>query len=508
MHLKLLDIRKTLCMLPILSGLTGCMVGPDFLKPEAPATDTYTAEPLPPKTQATPELKGGAAQVFKTGVDIPHEWWELFKSPELNALIDRGIENSPDLQTAQATLLQVQEELSALTGELMYPSIGLDLFAGREQLSSLDSLEGSPGETLADFPTQQLSLYNANVEVDYVLDIFGGNRRAIESLRAAVDYQAYQVEATYIALTANIVTTAIAEAALRAEIEATEEIIYHESSLLDLIDRNYQIGSSSRIAVLAQETELAQTRAELPPLQNELAQTRHALSVLVGGYPSDEDIPKFRLDMLHLPEELPLSIPSQLVRQRPDIRAAEALLHQATADIGVATANLLPSFPITASYGVNSDTLDNFFNVNNINWNWQADVLQTVFNGGALWAQRRSAIAAFEAAFAQYNLAVLIGLQNVADTLTALEYDSRTLQDTAMAEEAARELMMITERQYKNGSLNYLDLIYAQTAYQETYIDRINAEAARYADTAALFQALGGGWWNRKDETNGDTDED
>jgi NodT family efflux transporter outer membrane factor (OMF) lipoprotein len=488
-------LTKKLFFLPLL-GLVGCMVGPDFQKPEPPATESYTEEALPPATVNTPGIKGGHAQIFKVGQDIPNQWWELYESPELNHLIIRGLENNPDLKAAEATLQQAQEDLRSLIGATLYPNVGLELDAGRERLSAFDSLEGSPGEDLADFPPQLLDLYNANVSVSYVFDVFGANRRAIEALRAGLDFERYQLEATYLALTSNIVTTAILEGSLRAQIKATKEMIAQETQLLNITNKQYHAGGTSRFDVLAQETVLAQTRANLPPLENALAQTRHALAVLVGDYPGSEMLPKFYLDDLHLPEELPISIPSELINQRPDIQAAEALLHQASAQVGVATANMLPTFPIIASYGANSDSLNDFFNTNNIYWDWQASVLQPIFAGGALEAQRESAIFAFEAAFAEYQSAVLMGLQNVADTLTALENDARTLHETAIAEKAAKNMLDISQKQFEVGSINFIDLIYAQVAYQQTYLDRITALAARYADTAALFQALGGPWWD------------
>jgi NodT family efflux transporter outer membrane factor (OMF) lipoprotein len=486
----------------------GCMVGPDFQKPDPPETDTYTEDALPAQTVDAPGVKGGHAQVFKVGGDIPEQWWELYQSPKLNDLIIHGLENSPDLRAAEATLLSAQDDLRALIGETLYPSAGLELDAGREQLSAFDSLEGTPGSVLSDFPVQLLDLYNANVTVSYVLDVFGGNRRAIEALRANLDFERYQLKATYLALTANIVTTAILEGSLRAQIKATNEIIAKETKLLNIIQNNFEIGSASQFDVLAQETILAQTSATLPPLENSLAQTRHALAVLVGEYPGSKTLPEFYLEDLHLPHELPVSLPSILINQRPDIQSAEAQLYVASANVGVATANLLPTFPITASIGANSDSLSDFFTHNNIYWDWQASVLQPIFEGGSLLAQRDSAIATFEAALAQYESTVLTGLQNVADSLTALESDAKVLRETAIAEQAARQTLSITEKQYKIGSADYLDLIYAQTAYQQTYLDRINAEAARYADTAALFQALGGGWWDEDDESEDEASAD
>lgn len=501
--------KRTLLYLS-LTSLAGCMVGPDFQKPEAPQTDTYTESPLPYQTVGSNGF-AGHAQVFKVGGDIPEQWWELFESPKLNDLIMRGLENSPDLKAAEATLRSVQQDLRALVGDTLYPTVDLELDTGREQLSSFDSLEGSPGESLEDFPIQLLDLYNANVSVSYVFDVFGGNRRAIESLSAGLDVERYQLQATYLALTGNIVTTAILEASLRAQIKATQEILEQEEAIYNVIEKQYNAGSASRFDLLGQETIKAQTRASLPPLEAELAQTRHALAVLVGEYPGSKTLPEFYLDDLKLPRDLPVSIPSTLINQRPDIQSAEAVLHQASADVGVATANLLPTFPISASYGVNSNTLSDYFNSNNIYWDWQASVLQPIFHGGSLAAQRRSAVALFEAAFAEYEMAVLEGLQNVADSLVALEHDAEILRQSAIAAESAKEIMTLTQKQYKSGSANYLDLIYAQSAYQETYLDLIEAIAARYADTAALFQSLGGPWWNdfeEDDEEENDEDDE
>jgi NodT family efflux transporter outer membrane factor (OMF) lipoprotein len=290
------------------------------------------------------------------------------------------------------------------------------------------------------------------------------------------------------------------EASLREQINATHEIIKMEKKTLELTKQRLHIGSVTELDVLAQETLLAQAAATLPPLETSLAQTRHALAVLIGSYPGDKELPHFELKDLHLPEEIPVSLPSTLIRQRPDIRAAEALLHQASAEIGVATANMLPTFPMVGFYGPFSDTLSDFFGKNNIAWTWQLDVLQPIFHGGALYAQREAAIGTFKAAFAQYEGVVLSGLQNVADSLSALENDAKELKETAIAAKAAKETWDLTQKQYKLGGATYLDVIVAELAYQQTYLARIQAQSARFADTAALFQSLGGGWWVDEDE--------
>jgi NodT family efflux transporter outer membrane factor (OMF) lipoprotein len=256
----------------------------------------------------------------------------------------------------------------------------------------------------------------------------------------------------------------------------------------------------TELDVLAQETALAQAAATLPPLEASLAQTRHALAVLIGLYPGDNSLPHFELDDLQLPQEIPVSLPSELVRQRPDIRAAEALLHQASAEIGVATANMLPTFPIVGSYGPFSNSLSDFFGKNNIAWSWELDILQPIFNGGALYAERQAALASFKAAFAEYESAVLTGLQNVADSLSALDNDAKELKETALAAKSAKRSWLLTQKQYKLGGATYLDVIVAELAYQQTSIALIIAQSARFADTAALFQSLGGTLWDEEDE--------
>jgi len=492
---------KLLALLFPAFGFLGCMVGPDFESPEPPKTEKYTDNPLPEETVAIAGVQGGAAQEFKVGEEIPEKWWERFHSPELNALIERGFENNPNLRSAVATLWVAEEDLRTLIGETMYPAVGANIYGGREQLSSFESLEGTPGTTQGDFPRQLLTMYNANVDVAYVFDVFGGNRRAIEALQARVNYELYELEATYLTLAGNIVTTAIREASLREQIIATKQIIKKEEKQLNIFKKQLKAGGISTMEILSQETILAQERATLPALENNLALTRHALAVLVGEYPGTDDLPEFHLKDIHLPEELPVSLPSTLVRQRPDIRAAEALLHQASAQIGVATANMLPTFPIVGSYGPLSDTLSDFFALNNISWTWRANIVQPIFNGGALLAQREASIAAFEAALAGYESAVLIGLQNVADSLSAVQFDALTLQESAAAEKAAKETMNLMQRKFKAGAVNNVDLILAEILYEQTYIQRILAQTARYVDTAALFQALGGGWWQEIDDT-------
>jgi len=472
-------------------ALAGCAVGPDFKAPEAPAIanaqSPYTPVPLPAETASAPGI-GGAAQRFAMGQDIPAIWWGVFHSEPLDRLIRSALAHSPTLASAQAALRQAQETYNADAGTKQLPSVNGQLGVTRQRESQVASQ--IPGGI--DF-----TLFNASVNVSYTMDAFGGIRRELEGLRAAVDYQRYQVEATYLTLTANVVTTAIQEASLRAQLRATQEVIEAESRSLDLVQRQATLGAIALGTVLTQQAQLAQTRATLPALEKALAQTRQQLAVYAGRLPSEAGLPEFTLESLQLPGDLPVSLPSSLVRQRPDIRASEALLHQASAQIGVATANLYPQITLSGSVGAQSFELNQLFSGPSAAWSLGAGLLQPIFNGGSLRAKKRAAIAAYEQAQAQYQQIVLNAFLNVANTLRALDSDAQSLSAQAQAASLARESLDLVNRQYQLGAVSNLALLDAQRTYEQTRIALAQAQAARYADTAALFQALGGGWWNR-----------
>ncbi len=332
----------------------------------------------------------------------------------------------------------------------------------------------------------------------YTLDAFGGIRRQIEAAGAQVDYQQFELEAAWLTLSSNIVTTSITLASLRAQIAATRQLIQAQEKTLALVRGQFKLGGASESDVLAQVNLLAQTRAQLPVLEQNLSVQRHALSVLIGELPNEEGLSAFNLDSLRLPKDLPLSCPSFLVKQRPDVQAAEALLHAASAQIGVQTANLFPQVAITGFEGQQSKLLNKLFLPDNMIWSMATNVSQPLFNGGTLLAQRRAAIAAFEQAYAQYKQTVLQAFQNVADALRAIEHDAITLSDLKAAEKSALESLRLTRKQYQLGGVALLNLLNAERTWQQARISRIQAEASRYTDTAALFQALGGGWWNRR----------
>jgi len=465
------------------------MVGPDFHSPPVPPIKSYTKCSLPRKTVSISTAgKAGKAQYLIAGEDIPGEWWRLFHSRALNCLIEQGIQHSPNLVAAQATLRQAQETLNAQIGNLLFPSATAQV-GGQRQRFSLSTI-GS-GDTSSIF-----NLFNASVNVAYTLDVFGGSRREIEALRAQVDYEHYELIAAYLTLTANITTTAINIASLKAQIKATKQLIKAEESQLAIIQKQFQLGGVSNENVLSQQTLLAQSRALLPPLEKNLAQSRHALAVLIGVFPSESELPQITLESLNLPSHIPISVPSNLVRQRPDVQAQEALLHEASAQIGVATANLFPQFTLSGNYGWSATAPNQLLSSRTVTWLYGGQILQPLFKGGALFAQRRAAIAAYQVTDAQYRQTVLQAFKNVADSLRALQDDARAFRAQKQAEDAALRSLILIRGQYRLGGASYLSLLNAQEQYQQTVISRVQAQAARYQDTAALFQSLGGGWWN------------
>ncbi len=474
----------------VVMAFAGCAAGPDFRRPDLPAVSSYTSGALPDNT-AGAQVSGGETQRLASGKDIPSQWWALFQSGDLDHLIRQALSDSPTLAAAQATLRVAEENRRAQFGALL-PSVDAGASASRQKISGASF--GLPVGTSSPF-----TLYNASVNVSYSLDLFGGTRRAVEAAGAEVDFQRFQLEGAWLALTSNLVVTAVEEASLRARIRATREIIAAEEQQLSLVERQFELGGVSRTEVLAQRAQLAQTRATLPPLEKQLAQARHRLAVLAGRFPADAgNLPEFDLDGMNLPQELPLSLPSTLARQRPDIRAAEALLHAAGARVGVATANLYPQITLSASLGSEAGRFGDLFGAGTSIWSLAAGLLQPIFRGGELTAKRRAAIAAFDLAEAQYRETVLLAFGNVADVLRALETDAQTLKAQADAEAAARASLDLARKQFQLGAGSYLTLLNAERQHQQARIGMVQAQAVRYSDTAALFQALGGGWWNRE----------
>jgi NodT family efflux transporter outer membrane factor (OMF) lipoprotein len=465
--------------------LVSCAVGPDFKRPEAPSIDRYTDAEFPNATVAS-DFAHGDAQQFAAGGNLQRQWWSLFKSEPLDRLIEQALRDSPTIASAQSTLRQVQQNLAAERG-LTWPNLSGQVNVQREQFSGASL--GQPGTSI-------FTLYNASVNVSYTLDAFGGIRRQLESLQAQVDNANYQLQATYLTLTANLATTAIREASLRAQIRATEEIEKLQKDQLDIVERRFNLGAVTKSDVLSQRTTLAQTRASLPPLQRQLSQLRHQLALFAGRTPESAGLASFELDGLELPLQLPVSVPSDLVRQRPDILSSEALLHAASAQVGVATANLYPQITLTGNIGSAAIGASQLFNSNSSVWDLGAGLLAPIFNGGQLLANKRAAAAAFDAAAANYRQTVLTAFANVADALRALQTDASALQAQVEAQHQAQDAFQLASRQFNVGAVSYLTLLNSQQQLLQTRIAVVQAQADRFADTVALFQALGGGWWN------------
>jgi NodT family efflux transporter outer membrane factor (OMF) lipoprotein len=481
-HLPLLFAACTL--------MTGCAVGPDFKPPAAPQVSDYTAGPLPPTVTGT-DVPGGQTQRFAPGQDIAADWWSLFHSAPLNQLIEASIANNHDLKAAQAALSVARENVLAQKG-LYFPSATASFDATRQRQS------GQISPTL----NSNVFLYNLftpQVSVAYVPDVFGLNRRTVESLQAQAEEARFQMLATYTTLTANVVVAAIQAASLQLQIEATRQLIDVNSNMVRILRYQLDKGYSSRVDVAAQEAQLAQVAATLPPLLKQSQQQRDLLAVLSGRFPSQATDETFDLANLQLPQDLPVSLPSQLVAQRPDVLQAEANLHDASAKIGIATANRLPNFVLTANAGSSAAAITQLFTSGTGFWGLGASATAPLFEGGTLLHQERAAKAAYVEAAEQYRSTVLTAFQNVADTLAALEQDGDALKSAAAASDAAKVTLDLAQRQVKDGYAGYLSLLSAEQAYQQGRINLVQAQANRYADTAALFQALGGGWWHRED---------
>ena len=478
-------------------SLAGCAVGPDFKKPAAPAVSRYTARPLS-TTAATPGVAGGEAQRFVMGGDVSRDWWTVFHSPALNALIDESLKNNADLKAAQAALAVAHENLLAQRGAY-YPNLSADFSATRQSQSG----------TLAPTPDNNSFLYNLftpQLSVSYVPDVFGRNRRTMESLKAQEDSVRFQMIATHITLSTNVVVAAVQEGSLQAQVDATRQLIDINTNMVRILQRQADKGYASGLDLAAQKSQLAQMAATLPPLLKQLAQQRDALAVLVGRFPNDAPGEKFDLTQLQLPQDLPVSLPSALVAQRPDVLQAQANMHAASAQVGVAIANRLPNITLSANAGSTALAMNQVFHSGTGFWGIGADVTAPLFQGGTLLHQERAAKAAYVEAAQQYRSTVLTAFQSVADTLTALEQDAQALKAAASARDAAKVTLDLSERQWKDGYASYLSLLSAQQAYQQARVSLIVAQANRFADTAALFQALGGGWWHRS-ELNRDQDE-
>jgi NodT family efflux transporter outer membrane factor (OMF) lipoprotein len=468
--------------------LNSCAVGPDFRAPAAPEITRYTREPLPRQTSSA-DTVGGQSQRFDAGRDMPLQWWTLFHSPALDALVAQSIQNNPNLQSALATLRAAKQAVYAQEGKY-FPLVQANFNPTWQRTSAALSPVPASGASIFALDTAQL-------QVAYTFDVWGLNRRTVESLEAMADTQRFQVEAAYLTLTANVVVAAINEASLRGQIDATNQLIATNTKMLDTLRRQLTAGYANRSDVAAQEAALAQAKATLPPLRKALQQNRDLLAALSGNFPSEGPRQTFRLTDLRLPNELPVSLPSQLIEQRPDVRAAEEQLHAASAQIGIATANILPSFTINANAGFMNTALAHLLAPQNEFWVLAGNATQTVFDAGTLLHLLQQAKENYQAAAWTYQGTVVGAVQNVADSLRALQNDADALRAARDFERAANVSFDLAQERLQNGNANVLLLLTAQQGYLQSVIAVVQARAARLADTAALFQALGGGWWSR-----------
>lgn len=484
-----------------LLSLAGCAVGPDFERPAAPSHG-YTTPVAPPLTQH-----------LDIRQSVPKDWWTVFHSAPLNQLIELAFKNNPSVPAAQAALHQA-EQLTVAQQGFFFPNVGVDYMPTRNKLAgnmggNSPGVQGN-GQIIQTFSNPAGPVYNgpayynfhtAMLSVGYTPDVFGQNRRRVESLQAQQDQQRFQLEATYLTLASNVVAAALQEASLRAQLNATDDIIQASRQLRDIVQHQQQLGQASALDLAFQDSALAQAEQTRPPLTKALEQTRDLLRALVGQYPDQELSQTFHLDELHLPENLPLSLPSQLVDQRPDIRMAEEQLHYASAQVGVALSNRLPQFTLTGLIGGEASTFDQMFHSGAGFFNIIGNVSQTLFDGGTLSAQEQAAREALKQAEAQYRTTVITAFQNVADTLHAITADAQTWKSATVSAEAAHKAWLLTQRQRQVGYVSPQVELMAQINHQQTELSRIQAQVARLGDSAALYQALGGGWWTAKPAT-------
>jgi NodT family efflux transporter outer membrane factor (OMF) lipoprotein len=459
------------------AALLAACVGPNFKRPAPPQVERYTHGELPAKT--------ASAQRFLAEAEVPRNWWTLFGSEELNALVLQALRANPEVWSAQAALRQALENTAAQRGSY-FPVVQGSFDANRNRDPT-----GVLQPNLASGATVY-NLFTPQVTVSYTPDIFGANRRQVESLAAQAEAQRFQLDATYLTLTANVVTAAIQDAALRAQIAATQRVISLERESVDVLKRELELGAVAEADVFALEAALAQFESTLPPLNRQLETNRDQLAALTGRLPADGEPLKLELDQLTLPQDLPLGLPSQLVERRPDVRAAEAQLHAATANVGVAIANLLPQFTITGNVGSTASLMSQLFKAGTGFWSIGANATETLLDGGTAYHHVKAADAALDQAGADYKSAVLTAFQNVADSLHALKTDADALNAAARAESAAAMSLGVARHQLELGAVSYVAVLLGEQTYQQAVISSIQARAGRLEDTAALFQALGG----------------
>jgi len=472
--------------------LASCAVGPDFVRPSPPAVQDYTSPTAP--VVLTPE-NGEAPQHLATMQSISADWWTLFASPPLNEVVEQAIAGSPTLVAAKATLAEAWQVVLQARGAF-YPQVEFAALAEREQTNGSRSAGVNSARSSSSPP---FNLFSLGPTVSYSPDVFGLTRRRVEQQEALADNQGYQLAAAYLTLTGSAVAQAINIASTRMQLSAAEDIITQDQRNLDLVEQKYEAGKVAQGDVLTAESQLANDRTLLPPLRQQLSTARHALSVLVGRFPGEWSPPDFELTAFKLPADLPLTLPSELARQRPDILAAEAQLHAASAAVGVATAQMYPSITLSASGGFESVAVDTLFQGSSLIWSVASGLSAPLFQGGALLAQKRAAVDTFQASLATYQQTVLQAFGQVADALRALQHDAELVDSERSALDVSSTSLALQRLTYEAGKSDLLTLLTAERAYQQARLGYAHAQGQRYLDTALLFVALGGGWWNASD---------
>ncbi|HTT01815.1 MAG TPA: efflux transporter outer membrane subunit [Steroidobacteraceae bacterium] len=465
--------------------LASCAVGPNFERPTPPVVEHYAFGGDPTATVNA----HGSAQNFMLGRAVAADWWQLFSSPQLNELVAESLNGNPTLDAARANLRQSQDSLRSGYG-IFYPQVALDASATRQRFAPIKF-----GESL---PSSIFNLFTLSASVSYVLDLFGAERRAVEALGAQVDAQRASAQAAYLVLTSNVVNAVIAKAAYQAQIDATRGLIALQREQVSLAEVQVRAGTAPYSTVLSLQSQLSSYEATIPQLEQRLTQSDDLLATLSGHLPAESRPRDITLAQLTLPGSLPVSLPSQLVRQRPDILLAEASLHTASAEVGVATAALFPSITLSGAYSANSTTTAGLLSPQGRAWGVAGDVSAPLFEGGNLWFKRKAAIDGYEQARSLYRQTVLTAFAQVADTLRALEHDAAALRAQDEALRTAEQALHLVQINYAAGLATYLDVLNADTQYHQAQINDVQALALRYQDTVALFAALGGGWWNAR----------
>jgi NodT family efflux transporter outer membrane factor (OMF) lipoprotein len=478
---------RRLCGISLCAALSGCMVGPNYQRPALSSGAGYVQAD---GRADAPALNSVTMQKFSSDRDIPAQWWTEFNSPEIDRLVNEAVAKNPDLASARAALRAAHATLAAQRGAL-FPEVDAGFSASRQRNSA--TLASPLNSNVEDY-----SLYTGQINVTYAPDVFGGIHRQIESAAAQAENQKFAVEAAYLTLTSNVVVAAIQVGSLRAQIQANDEVVKVDQQILAALNLQKRLGEAAQGDVASQEAIIAQAKTALPPLRKQLGQQEHLLAQLTGNTPAEFAEVSIDLKSLVLPAELPLSLPSKLVEQRPDIRAAESNAHAASAQVGVAIANRLPNISLSAALGGASTNIGTLLSNGNALWSVTGGVTQPIFDAGALREKQHAAEAQFDQAKEQYRSVVLTAFQNVADALLAIDQDTSALEAGLDAERSAQKSLDVAQMKLNQGEGNESLVLNAEQTYQQALSSVAQAQASRYSDTVGLFQALGGGWWNRR----------